>query len=171
MLRRLRGSEGFGLLELIIAMVVLNIGLIALVAAFTAGSNSIRRSSRIATASTLADSQLERYRAITYANIGLDTTAVDATDSTYRNDSALPGANIANLVTISCPTLPNQCVPARTQSGPDAGTYRVDTYIVQVTPTGGRPLKKVTVVVRDAGNLGAAPWIRRSSSFDETTGS
>lgn len=172
-LRRLRrdGDAGFGVIELLIAMVVLNVGLIALIAAFSAGSATVRRTSRVATASTLADSQLERYRAITYASIALDTTAVAATDSTYRADSALPGGSTANLITASCPTLPDECNPSRTQSGPDGGSYRIDTYIVAKIPTGGRALKLVTVVVRNSRNLSAAPWARRSTSFDATTGS
>ena len=172
-LRRLRrdGQAGFGLVELLIAMVVLNVGLIALIAAFSAGSATVRRTSRVATASTLADSQLERYRAITYTSIALDSTAVAATDSTYRADTALPGGSTANLITASCPTLPNECNPSRTQSGPDGGSYRIDTYIVTKIPTGGRALKLVTVVVRDANSVSAAPWIRRSTSFDASTGS
>jgi Tfp pilus assembly protein PilV len=41
---RLRGEEGFGLIELLIAMVVLNIGILALVATFQAGALAISTS-------------------------------------------------------------------------------------------------------------------------------
>lgn len=171
-LRRLRANEGFGLVELLIAMIILNIGLIAIVAAFAAGTNAIRRSSRISTASSIADAQLELYRALTYPAIALDTTAVNGTDAVYRGDAALPGGDIGNLITTAtgCGGLPNQCNPSRSQNGPDGGSYRIDTYIVSKTPTGGRPVKLVTVVVRDATNLTGLPWVRQSSSFDAATG-
>ncbi len=170
-MRRLRSNEGMGLVELVIAMVILNIGLLALLAAFTGSTSSVRRASRTATASTLADSQLELYRALTYSQIGLDSAAVTTTDAVYRADSALPGGSTASLITRTCTGPPDECNPSRTLSGPDGGNYRIDTYVVSRTPTGGRALKLVTVVVRDASDLSARPWVRHSSSFDETTGS
>jgi hypothetical protein len=33
-------------------------------------------------------------------------------------------------------------------TGPDGHSYRVDTYVVWTTPTGGSAVKQVTVVVR-----------------------
>jgi len=169
--RRLRSDAGFGLPELLIALLLLNIGLLALLAAFVSGSNALKLASRTATAATLADQQLELYRALTYSAIALDSTAVNGTDTTYRNDAAI-GGQTANLVTTStgCSGLPAQCNPSRSVTGPDGGTYRVDTYVVYRTPTGGRPLKLVTVVVRNSASLGGLPFTRQSSSFDESTG-
>ena len=168
----LKRADGFGLIELIIAMIILNVALIAIVGAFTAGTNAIRRASRVSTATSIADAQLELYRALTYSAIALDQTQANATDSTYRSDSALPGGSVANLITTTtgCGGLPAQCLPERTQTGPDGGTYRVDTYIVAKTPTGGRTVKLVTVVVRDASNLANRPWVRQATSFDAATG-
>src|SRR5947199_2549567 len=91
-LTRLRGEKGFGLLELLMAMVMLNIGILALVAAFNSGTVALARASRTSTAAALADAQMERYRALTYGAIVLDSTSVNATDSTYRNDSVLGGS-------------------------------------------------------------------------------
>ena len=49
---RLRRDEsGFGLLELVMAMVVLNFGILALVAAFNSGAVALKRANEIATAS------------------------------------------------------------------------------------------------------------------------
>ena len=171
MLRKLRAEGGFGLIELLIAMVILNVGLLAVLAAVVSGQTALRRASRIATASTLADAQMELYRALTYSAIALDTTAVDTTDTTYRNDAAL-GGTIANDITASggCLSTTTQCNPSRVLIGPDRGSYRVDTYIVSRTPSGGRPVKLVTVVVRDGTNL-ARTYVRQSSSFDASTGS
>jgi len=43
-LRRAREEDGFGLIELAIAMVVLNVGIFALIAAFQSGTLAISRS-------------------------------------------------------------------------------------------------------------------------------
>lgn len=81
-------EAGFGLIELLIAMVVLNVGLLAIVAAFSSGAVGINRAGKIATASALADAQMEQYRTMPYYEIGLDTSAV--VDSTYRAEAAPP---------------------------------------------------------------------------------
>jgi Tfp pilus assembly protein PilV len=168
LLKRLRGNGGFGLIELLIAMVMLNIGLLAVLGAFISGSAAVRRASRIATASTLADTQMELYRALTYPVIALDPTSIPGT-SPYTTDSAYS----ATQVTATCSgTVANnpQCNASRSVPGPDHGTYRIDTYIVSRTPTGGRALKLVTVVVRDTPKLTGPALARTSSSFDSSTG-
>jgi Tfp pilus assembly protein PilV len=179
---RLRSQAGFGLIELLMAMVMLNIGILAIVAAFNSGMFALTRASRISTASALADAQMELYRALTYSSIALDSTALGSVDSTYTCDSAL-GASCPNStsgeVTATCSgsPLPNQCNPSRTVTGADRKSYRVDTYIqlstattTPPTPTNGRPVKIVTVVVRNATALSARPFARLSSTFDQSTG-
>lgn len=185
--RRLRSDEAFGLVELMIALLILNTAVLALVAAFVSSSTALRRASRTANAATLADRQLELYRALTFSVIALDSTSVGSTDTTYRNDTALPSQSTTNLITTGtgCSGLPNQCNPSRTVAGPDGESYRVDTYVVCVNTTthtvqtpstcdstlANGTVKLVTVVVRDANNLSANPWARQSSSFDRSTGS
>ena len=172
---RLRSERGFGLIELLMAMVMLNIGILAIVAAFQSGMFALNRASKISTASALADSQMELYRAITYSSIALDATALGSVDNTYKCDSAL-GASCPNStsseVTATCSgsPLPNECVPSRTVTGADRKTYRVDSYVVMTTPANGRPLKVVTVVVRDGNALSARPYARITSTFDASTG-
>jgi len=170
-LTRLRGEKGFGLLELLMAMTMLSIGLLALVAAFNSGTIALQRAGRTATAAALADSQMERYRALTYGAIQLDATAVNATDSTYRNDSVL-GGNVANDVTTStsCGGVPPECNPSRTLVGADRHNYRLDTYVTYTTPPSGRQEKLVTVVVRRATSPYTA-YAREQSTFDLSTGS
>jgi Tfp pilus assembly protein PilE len=169
---KVRSEEGFGLIELLMAMVMLNVGILALVAAFQSGSTALKRSSRIATAATLADSQLELYRALTYSQIVLDPAQLASVDSTYTCDVALgaacPNSTSAEL-TGTCSLQPNACKPSRIVAGTygDGYRYRVDTYIVSETPPSGRALKKVTVVVRDGNNLTRA-WARQTSTFDPT---
>jgi Tfp pilus assembly protein PilV len=180
---RLRSEEGFGLIELLMAMVMLNIGILAIVASFNSGIVTLNRAGRTSTAAALADQQMELYRAIPYASIALDSTQLAAVDNTYKCDSAL-GASCPNStsseVTTTCTGTPNECSPSRSITGansPDRKPYRVDTYIIlstasttPPTPTNGRPLKIVTVVVRDGGALSARPLVRIASTFDQSTG-
>ena len=172
---RLRSERGFGLIELLMAMVMLNVGILAIVAAFSSGMFALKRASQASTASALADSQMELYRAITYSAIALDGTTLGTTDDTYKCDSAL-GASCPNStgseVTTGCAgsPLPNYCLPSRTVAGPDHKSYRVDTYITTTTPTNGRAEKLVTVVVRDGNALSARPLARQASTFDQSTG-
>jgi Tfp pilus assembly protein PilV len=188
---RAREESGFGLIELVIAMFMLNIGILALVAAFNSGAVALRRASHISTAASLADTQMELYRALTYAQIGLDTTSVGGVDNTYKCDIALipsTGTNACpNTITTcsatcadwtvavkatSCAT--NECLPTRTINSsssppsPDHYPYRIDSYIRYKTPTNGRQLKEITVVVRD-GNDNTVTFARQTSTFDPST--
>src|SRR6059058_5891135 len=87
---RARDESGFGLLELLMAMVMLNVGILAIVAAFSSGNAALARASRVSTASALADKQLESYRGLIYDNIVFTTTEWNAgiADSTYTADTA-----------------------------------------------------------------------------------
>jgi type II secretory pathway pseudopilin PulG len=172
---RLRGQDGFGLIELLMAMVMLNVGILAIVAAFNSGIFALNRASRISTGSALADEQMELYRALTYGSIALDSTALASVDNTYKCDVAL-GVSCPNStsgeVTATCSgsPLPNECNPSRSVVGADRKNYRIDTYITTTTPPNGRAEKLVTVVVRDASHLSARPFARETSTFDQSTG-
>lgn len=179
---RLRNEQGLGLIELLIAMTVLSVGLLAIVASFTSGTVAMTRASRIATAGVLADTQMETYRALSYDWIGLDTSA--STDATYKADAACIGGgtcqNHAPDNGSSCASggnvqtnFPNACAPSRTAAGPDSHAYRIDTYVRQLDATTGalpqRARKDVTVVIRE----GTTPYkvlAREESIFDCSTG-
>jgi len=160
----LRREGGFGLVELLLAMTMLNIGLLAVVAAFSSGIVSLNRASRITTAAVLADGQMELYRALTYASIRLEPTSIPGS-APYTTDTAYS----ASQVTATCAGPPDECNASRQATGADRKSYRIDTYIVSITPTGGRPVKKVTVVVRDYNNL-TVTFARQVSTFDQSTG-
>ena len=91
---RLRSDEGFGLIELVIAMTVLNIGILAIVAAFNSGALALRRASVISSASAVADGQMETYRALRNCAIYLDHTQVAAAPTSYTSDSAYNATQI-----------------------------------------------------------------------------
>jgi prepilin-type N-terminal cleavage/methylation domain-containing protein len=169
--RRLGTEDGFGIIELMIAIAILSIALFALLAGFVSGIATTRRAGYVATANALAGTQLDLYRALKYTDITLDSTALNSTDATYRSDAAIPGG-IASEITSTCTGVPNQCNPSRTVTGPDHGSYRIDTYIVSNTPTSagssGRAVKLVTIVVRNASTN--ATYVRRVTAFDQSTG-
>jgi Tfp pilus assembly protein PilV len=171
--QRVRAEEGFGLVELLISLVVLNVGILAIVAGFNGGSLALLRASETSTGAALGDKQVELYRAITYAAISLNTTAVDGT---YTGDAAYPGTRVTGPCTapVAVACVPTQTIDAAsTPPSPDGRSYRIDTYITTHTPTAagwsdGRPLKRVTVVVRRSSPL--KTLFRVSSNFDQSTG-
>jgi len=175
---RARTQDGFGLIELIISMTMLNVGILAIVAAFNSGAIALNRAATVSTASVVGDKQMELYRALKYPQIALDATAVAAANgnTTYQCDSAnkintagvCGGANQQTQVTTTCTTLTPQCTPRQTVTGPDQRAYLVDSYIVWQTPATGRAVKLVTIVVRKSGDVRALA--RVSSTFDQSSG-
>jgi Tfp pilus assembly protein PilV len=178
--QRLRSEEGFGLLELIMAMVMLNIGILAIVGAFNSGALALSRASKTSTASAIGDSQMELFRGLSYANIVQKTSewtaAVGDTswtaDTVYQSNMASPVSPKALVPTVTtCPnTNVNSCDPSFTVNGPDGRSYRVDTYLYYDQPSGGGQVKVITVVVRDANNVSKS-LARQTSTFDISTGS
>jgi Tfp pilus assembly protein PilV len=182
--RRARNEAGFGLIELLIAMVMLNIGILALVGAFNSGAVALGRANKVANAATLADTQMELFRGLKYTSIVQDTTewnsaVADATwtaDSVYQNNMKAPitapkalVATVSGGVCAGTP-VPLACDPSRTVTGADGRSYRVDTYLYYDQPSGAQQLKVVTVVVRDPARLSKS-LARLSSTFDSSTGS
>jgi type II secretory pathway pseudopilin PulG len=174
--RRLRQEAGFGLIELLMAMTILNVGILAVVAGFNSGIVALRRSGAISTGTVLADKQMELYRALTYGSIALDSSSIPAT-TPYTSDPAWASTQ----VTTTCATpIPPECNASQVTTGPDHHTYRVDTFIVNdnpattYTPPSGsahaatRTLRKVTVVVRDGTNTNKV-LARETSTFDCST--
>ena len=161
------------------------------------GIVALSNAGRTGTAGTLADKQMEAYRALPYNQIALQKTLVATAASPYASDSAYAGtilddvllapADITQYDHAYCsPSLPPvTCRPVLTVTGPDGRSYRVDTYITWSCPTGApdtsapaapaaptcaaaRPLKKVTVVVRD-GVTTSKTYVRETSTFDRAT--
>ena len=84
---RLRDERGVGLVELLIALIVLNVGLFATLGAFTSGGLALQRASHVSTASAIADKQMEGFRDGLYSSI--PTTA----GSTLVSGAASPDGN------------------------------------------------------------------------------
>ena len=168
------------MLELLMAMVMLNVGILAIVAAFSSGNAALSRANRISTAGTLGNKQMEVYRGLKYDNIVFVTSEWNAAlaDSTYTADTTYE-QNMLNPVSpkglvpsvATCPTnVPtNACDPSFTTTGADHRSYRVDTYLYFDTPSFGNQLRTVTVVVRDPADL-TRTYSRVTSTFDPSIG-
>lgn len=81
-----RDERGFGMIEMLSAMTVMLVGILAVFALFQSGITQIRRASTVTTAAALASAEMERFRAVKYVTLGLDPGV--ATDSVYTADAA-----------------------------------------------------------------------------------
>jgi prepilin-type N-terminal cleavage/methylation domain-containing protein len=143
---RLRHEEGFTLVELLIAMIVLTVGILALVAAYSSGYAALNRATRVSSARLVADQQMERFRAVQYSAIKLNTTcgASCTEDATFTGD---PAYSSAAQVT-GCATTDSTCLP----TSPSLSCGSGNPY----------PVKSVTVVVRSSALTAS---VREQSTF------
>jgi type II secretory pathway pseudopilin PulG len=172
---RARDESGFGMLELLMAMVMLNVGILALITAFQSGAFALKRAGKVSTAAAIADIQMERYRGYKYCSISFapaDATAAVA-DATYASETALiantPLTPATDDTACTSSTPPAASQPIQTITGPDKNNYRVDTYIFTDSVNAARPLKRVTIIVRDANNGIGQALARVASTFDKAT--
>jgi hypothetical protein len=175
MVQRLRSEAGFGVIELVAAMAVLSIALLALLAGYDAAAISLHKSARETSASTVGTGQLELYRALPYGSIGLDQATLQtlgdpanpAYDALYAENSLLVGDSYPDPVTgvtiqepsgvvndvqlAGCGSAP-QCLPVQEVTGGDGHRYRLETFVRDHDDIPGirQTERVVTVVVRDA---------------------
>jgi Tfp pilus assembly protein PilV len=91
---KLRDESGIGLVELLISLLVLNVGIFATMGAFTSGTVAIRHASRVSTAAALADKKIEAFRQMAYSNpsFAVGTTTANQTGAdglTYSVTTAI----------------------------------------------------------------------------------
>ncbi len=98
---KLRGEEGLGLIELLIALLVLNVGIFATLGAFTSAATAINRASRVSTAAAISDKTMECFRDSSYANINWVVGA-----PCYVATTTGPDGRTYNLSAISLPREP-----------------------------------------------------------------
>ena len=131
---KLRDEKGIGLVELLIALLVLNVGIFATLAAFTSGALALRRASHTSTAAAIADKYMEAYRDSSYSSIpptscptpssstttvtGADslsyTLKIDATCGSQLSTGTYQGSGAVKVVTL-------------TVKGPSPSTQVLDT--------------------------------------------
>ena len=174
MLRRLvTGDGGFGLLELLIAMTVMTIGIMAIVAGFSSGLIALNSASRASTAGVLADKQMEAYRALPYTKIALKASLVSAAASPYTTDTSYQSTSLTDTLLASttdaydgsyCSSSPATCQPVQSSvTGADGRTYRVDSYIAWYCAA-GRCGPPPTTAARSRPPCRAAPTARHRPS-------
>jgi type II secretory pathway pseudopilin PulG len=164
-LTRLRREEaGFGLLELLMATVMLSIGLLALMGVFASGTTTLRNGALTSNGTAVADKVMEVYRELENCGIYLTSTTIPtsgqyytqyyADTSAYANVGVYSGTNTLWVTEAtngtSYPPIKassSSCLPSpvpspdprnavQTVTGPDGLGYLVFTYIVVVQPTG-----------------------------------
>lgn len=139
----IRDERGFGMVELLAAMTVMLVGLLAVFSLFQAGIVQIKRASTATTAAAVADAEMEKFRAIKYEALGLDSSqtcpsgcgadAVYQDDAVYAADDA-PATSLGGSLTSAATTL---TVTAGT-AFPATAEFRVkvDDEIILVTEGG-----------------------------------
>lgn len=99
---RLRNEDGLGIVELLIALLVLNVGIFATLGAFSSAALTLRRASHISTAAAIVDKQMEAYRNSSYASI---PPACNPTPTSSTSTSTVVGADLRSYTlttTASC---------------------------------------------------------------------
>jgi type II secretory pathway pseudopilin PulG len=120
---RAADESGFGLIELAFAMVMLNIGILALAATFQSGALAIQRSSSVSNGTAVADKAMEAYR-------GLQNKAI------YLNAPAGGGSDVSGLPN----GIPNSTSIWYATYYGDAAAYGGAAYYNYTSPSTNSPL-------------------------------
>jgi Tfp pilus assembly protein PilV len=134
---KLREQTGLGLIELLISLLILNLGIFATMGAFTSGAVAIRNASRISTASALADKNLEAFRDMSY------TSSSFAVGTTTANQTGADGLTYSVTTTIT------------SGSQLTSGTYQ-----------GSSAVKVVTITIKDTAT-GRTVYGPTSTTFSQ----
>lgn len=165
-----RSEDGFLTVELVVAVVIITIGLLALMAAYDQAFFSLHSAAKTSSAGLIAENQLELYASLPYSSVGLDTTALStakASDAHYSSDeSSLSGTGTD--ITISGCGASARCQPLQTVTGSDHHTYRLETFIRALTNPSGTSWTErvVTVIVRDLSSTGTPKVVTIQTAFD-----
>jgi prepilin-type N-terminal cleavage/methylation domain-containing protein len=138
--RRLPANQaGFGMIELLIAMSIMSIGILAVFALFQTGMVTIRRASTVSTAAALADSEMEKFRALKFTVIGLDDSEVATAGAIYQADTAYksetsPSTTLSSAITATASTL---TVASATGFPTAPFRIKIDSEVMYVTDVSG----------------------------------
>jgi Tfp pilus assembly protein PilE len=171
-----KGERGMGLVELVCAMFVLQVALLALIAGYETAAVSVRKASLKTVAAKLATSQIELYQSLKVSSVGLDQTTLanvqnsgnGAYDATYVSDEAALTPTGTDHTILGCGSTP-ECLPVQDVTGPENHAYRLETFIRDVVNTGASGTWKerfVTVIVRDRADSTHPLLFSITSAFD-----
>jgi Tfp pilus assembly protein PilV len=145
---KLRDESGLGLVELLISLLVLNVGIFATLGAFTSGAVAIRHASRVSTAAALADKKIEAFRDMSYSNpsFAVGTTTANQTGAdgqTYSVTTAITsGSQLATgtyqgSTAVKVVTLTIRDASGRVVFGPASTTFSQCAQDLTTTACGG----------------------------------
>ena len=142
---KLRGEEGIGLVELLIALLVLNVGIFATLGAFTSAATAINRASHVSTATAISDKQMETYRDSAFASIPSTCSPTPTSSTSTSSVVGADGRTYTLTVNASC------------ASQLSTGTYQ-----------GSSQVKQVTLTIKDPGDHNRT-IVTSSSTFSRCT--
>lgn len=127
------------MIELLIAMSIMSIGILAVFALFQTGMVTIRRASTVSTAAALADSEMERFRAVKYSVIGLDDSEVASAGAIYLADTAYKAETSPSSTLSSSIDATASAVTVASATGFPTPPFRVkvDSEVLYVTAVNG----------------------------------
>jgi len=146
-----RDERGFGMIELVAAMTIMMIGVLAVFALFQSGLVQLRRASTITTAAALADAEMERFRAVKFETLGLDEAEVTAllaaeNPDVYSADGAYGDSAGSTTVSGSLTASATTLAVTSAASFPATAEFRVkvDSEVLLVTAGAGTTSWTVT---------------------------
>ena len=139
------------MIELVAAMTIMMVGVLAVFALFQSGIVQLRRASTITTAAALADAEMERFRAAKYETLGLDEAAVTAlvaaeSPAVYSADEAYGVSSASTTVSGNVTASATTVAVVSAGSFPATAEFRVqvDSEILLVTAGAGTTTWTVT---------------------------
>jgi Tfp pilus assembly protein PilV len=146
------------MIELLCSMTVMLIGIFAVFAVFQAGIIQLRRASTVTTAAAVADSEMEKYRAIRNDSIGLANADVTAADATYKADSAYKTNTPATTLSSAMTSTQLTMAVASAAGFPTSSPYIVQVDSELILISGGTGTTSWTIL----DSNGAIPTIGRA---------
>ena len=147
------------MIELVTAMTILSVGILAVVAGFSSGANALERSRDASSAAAVAESQMEELRAVPFDDALLTATCfaplTACTAPTPVPITAADGRKYNRQVWVAwaCP------------SGSSGGTLANPTCTPE---TAGLPVKLVRIVIKNSANT--RTLFTQTSTFSLLTG-
>ena len=169
------------MIELVAAMTIMMVGVLAVFALFQSGIVQLRRASTITTAAALADAEMERFRAVKYETLGLDEAAITAlvaaeNPDVYAADDAYGASTTSTTVAGSISASATSMAVASGAAFPATAEFRVrvDSEILLVTAGAGTTTWTVTRAADGTAaathNVGAAVTLVERASLASCSG-
>ncbi|HEY8582143.1 MAG TPA: prepilin-type N-terminal cleavage/methylation domain-containing protein, partial [Capillimicrobium sp.] len=115
-------EDGFSLIEVMVALLMLTVGALGVLAATAGGKRLTASSERNQVVITYAQREMERLAALPYAQLGLSGAPQAETDATPTDPApSTPAAYLSGCSTGGCTTLRVLQDPSRRTSAPPAG--------------------------------------------------